>query len=227
MFEKKLQSDLRVTDFVSEIYCLLTRERIWVSESAWMIFDPAGRPAGYEGMVIDVTERKRTTDLIKHAADHDSLTGLPNRSKFNRALDKLLESDARFVLMYLDLDRFKPVNDTYGHAIGDSLLVAVARRLKNVLRKSSEIYRIGGDEFAVLLDSDNSRNCAAVVDRMSDTVRRPVTIDGHALSIGVSIGLASREAEHVSASDLLHRADLALYANKAHGHSVDGPPRLA
>ncbi len=227
VFRDKLNVDLRVTDFVSEINCHLTRKRVWVSESAWMIFDPDGQPAGYEGMIIDVTERKRTTDLIKHAADHDSLTGLPNRSKFNRTLGKLLESDARFVLMYLDLDRFKPVNDTYGHAKGDSLLVAVAKRLRNVLRDGSTLYRIGGDEFAVLLDNSDSTNSTAVADRMNDAVARAFLIDGHTISIGVSIGMADRDPGCRSASDLLLRADLALYEKKAHGKSIVPPHRVA
>ncbi len=214
-FHKRLLRDNRVTDFVSEIFCHLTRKRIWVSESAWMIFDSAGKPAGYEGMVLDVSDRKRSVDLIQHAANHDSLTQLPNRSKFNRSLRKWMGKGEPFILMYLDLDQFKPVNDQYGHAVGDGVLFAVSRRLERVFETQSRIYRIGGDEFAALLADEDAQDIDGVQKRIFETLEQPFEIDGQFLTIGISIGHAKWHIDGYDVPQLLQTADAALYANKA------------
>ncbi len=166
-------------------------------------------------MVLDVSKRKRSVDLIQHAANHDSLTQLPNRSKFNRAIKKWMGKAEPFVLMYLDLDQFKPVNDTYGHAVGDGVLIAVSRRLERVLRSNSRIYRIGGDEFAALLGADDATDVTAVAGRISNSLKEPFVIDGHRLEIGISIGHACWQTDSEDVAHLLQPATEPSTLNKA------------
>ena len=219
-FTDLLQRNGRVTDFVSEVYRLLTRERIWISESAWLIHDAAGNPNGYEGMVIDVTERIKAVDLVKHAAEHDALTELRNRSSFNATMEDLSKQEETFALLYLDLDRFKPINDTYGHKIGDDVLVAVARRLQGVLRQSAKLFRIGGDEFAVLLPQADQAHAERVSARLIDALARPIIVGSQRIDVGLSIGVALSEPEDRGSYDLVQAADTALYAAKVRSESA-------
>lgn len=216
-FKEVLEKNGRITEFESEIYRHLTRERIWISEAAWVVRDESGKTIGYEGTIVDITERKRLENMIKHAAHHDGLTGLPNRARFNQVLDNALTSEELFFLAYLDLDGFKAVNDTHGHRFGDELLIAVANRLSNVLHDGEKVFRIGGDEFAAILSNSDLEETDSTIAEMIETIDTPFQIGNASVKIGISIGLAISTAGD-QASDLLHLADIGLYRAK----EVDG-----
>lgn len=212
-FKALLQKEGRVTDFESEIYRHLTRERIWISESTWLIFDQDGETIGYEGTVVEITERKRLEALIQNAADHDAMTGLPNRARFNQVLNESLGEEMSFHLAYLDLDGFKAVNDSYGHGLGDDLLTAAARRFTNVMSSDEPVFRMGGDEFAIILYENDPTHVRNALGRIIDTLTRPFQLGDTTVEIAVSIGVAKSVA-NFSVSEILHWADTGMYRAK-------------
>jgi diguanylate cyclase (GGDEF)-like protein/PAS domain S-box-containing protein len=170
-------------------------------------------------VVRDVTERKRQETLLRHQASHDLLTDLPNRLALTRAIERALvragEVSAPAALLLLDLDRFKEINDTLGHNVGDALLVDVARRLKQAAGDGNSIARLGGDEFAVLLAPPTTvERARAVADRMVKTLRSPYRINGLSLEMGASIGIALYPDHAHDCRRLLQSADIAMYMAK-------------
>ncbi|WP_428674062.1 PAS-domain containing protein [Roseibium sp.] len=180
---------------------------------------------GWIGTHEDVTQREKAAQKIEFAAHHDMLTGLANRTLFNLRLEEEIAAAAATGrhgdLMLLDLDRFKPVNDRFGHDVGDELLKQVARRLKECVRSSDLIARLGGDEFGVLLSGTDAAggSTAEVAERLVQKIMVPFTVQGHTVSIGVSIGIASVTGETDDARPILKRADVALYQVKEHGRN--------
>ena len=187
-----------------------------------------GRPAVI-ATVIDVTERVELERTLFYRAHHDDLTGLPNRALFASRLEvALAERDGAFAVLFLDLDRFKSVNDTLGHAVGDRLLQEVARRLQGSLRPSDMAARLGGDEFAVLLtEPAHAGHAEEIAERIGEAFLRPIPIDGRTLSVGVSVGVVIGRPDHASPDDVLRQADLAMYDAKHHGggHALYSPTR--
>ena len=170
----------------------------------------------------DVSERQALEDQLRHLAFHDSLTGLANRALFaNRVEHALIRSARRrepMAVLFLDLDDFKTVNDTLGHADGDELLGTVAERLRQCLRAGDTPARLGGDEFAVLLEELNGRQEAvAVAHRILDALRPPVVLQGREVTIGASIGIAVSRSGDEGADVLLRNADVAMYTAKNQG----------
>jgi len=170
----------------------------------------------------DVSERKRKELQINHMARHDQLTGLANRALFSERLESALSRLRRqregFAVLYLDLDRFKSVNDAHGHAVGDALLRAVAGRLSESVRETDTVARLGGDEFAVLLSAAAGENDAEVLaNRIIKSVSAPYDLGGISASIGTSIGIAMAPADGTTAQRLVDNADAALYRAKAEG----------
>lgn len=212
-FRALLHKEGRVTDFQSEIYRHLTRERIWISESTWLILDQDGETIGYEGTVVEITERKRLEALVQHAADHDAMTGLPNRARFNRVLRESLGGQTPFHVAYLDIDGFKAVNDTYGHGYGDDLLTAVARRFTNVMSSEEPVFRMGGDEFAIILFDSDPTHVRIALERIIDTLSRPFSLGETTVKVAVSIG-AAKSSVNMTASEILQWADTGLYRAK-------------
>lgn len=176
------------------------------------------------GIIRDISERRRAEERIRHLAHHDTLTGLPNRHLFNdrlaMALSRARRSGAKLALMYVDLDRFKPINDTLGHEAGDAVLKTVAERLSQSLRKVDTVARVGGDEFVVIAESITSVEDAGVVARkILESLREPIAFRVHECQIGCSIGI-SLFPEHGEDPDTLCRtADSAMYAVKAAGRN--------
>ena len=170
----------------------------------------------------DVTQRKQAEQQIRHVAEHDGLTGLLNRTAFLQALQAAAtdvhRSGRGFAVLYVDLDGFKPVNDRYGHAVGDQLLVWVARQLTQAAREDDVVARLGGDEFALLQrgvsDGDNAYRLA---DRLVQALGQPTEIEAHALQIGASIGIVLSPGDGTEAEELLRKADSAMYLAKATG----------
>jgi diguanylate cyclase (GGDEF)-like protein/PAS domain S-box-containing protein len=175
--------------------------------------------------VLDITERKDVEARLQHLADHDTLTGLLNRRRFEQELARHLAHTRRYgaegAAIVLDLDRFKPVNDTYGHAAGDRVLAEVGQVLRQRLRGTDAVARLGGDEFAILLQRVDRDGAAAVARSLVETVRAQVAnTDGDSADGGVTISLGVVMFDACaapSAEDLLAAADLAMYEAKAAG----------
>lgn len=175
-------------------------------------------------IVEDVTDQRAADARIHHMAHHDNLTSLPNRILFRQRLSEALRNDGHSVkqtaALCLDLDNFKNVNDALGHQIGDDLLRAVAKRLRNTLRDHDTLARIGGDEFAIVLPSVTSGEEASVVaQRLIEAIRPPVNVEGHNLSVGLSVGIALSSSVTNTPEQLLRCADMALYEAKRNGRN--------
>jgi diguanylate cyclase (GGDEF)-like protein len=172
----------------------------------------------------DITERRRAEERIAFLAQHDALTGLANRSLLQLRIGEAcgrIGRGARFAVLFLDLDRFKAVNDTLGHGAGDELLRAVAARLLATVRESDMVVRLGGDEFVILQASMNvAEDCAALAERVIRSVGSPYTIGANEVVIGVSIGIDIATDQRVTPDDLLKNADMALYIAKGEGRGT-------
>jgi diguanylate cyclase (GGDEF)-like protein len=176
-------------------------------------------------ILSDITDRKRAEEVTRHRAEHDFLTGLPNRALFldrlQHAMDSALRQRGRVALMYLDLDRFKGINDTFGHAAGDAVLKEVAQRLAGCVRKVDTVSRQGGDEFVVVLaDSGGVDQAAHVANSVMHAVAQPVAFEKHSIHLSVSIGLAVFPDDGEDIETLLKHADLAMYNAKDGGRNA-------
>lgn len=194
----------------------------WMRARGAAITDAQGRLHEWLGVLEDVDERKRAQAAVSYLAHHDSLTRLPNRSRLLGHLASLAGNPGRHysgALLYLDLDRFKPVNDSLGHAAGDALLCAVAQRLRGLLRSTDLVARLGGDEFCIVQDTASLEAASRLAQRAIDTLSAPYAIEGQQLEIGVSIGITLHLSNFgpVDADRLLREADRALYAAKKQG----------
>ena len=185
-----------------------------------------GKVLGCFAVTTDITEHKLAEERIQRVAHHDSLTGLPNRLLFNDRLDQaisLAKRDSRqFALLYLDLDKFKPVNDTLGHTAGDELLQAVAARIRHQVRESDTVARVGGDEFTVILPDIARREEAETVARkIIAALATPFQLGSQkqSVDIGTSIGIAVYPADARDADALVKAADAAMYSAKQAGNS--------
>ena len=186
---------------------------------------PDGQVLWYQGIIHDITERKRAQLLLAHNAFHDSLTGLPNRALFMDRLDRLMNHAARhpdynYGVLFLDLDRFKVVNDSLGHVLGDELLVAIGRRLEACLRQGDTVARLGGDEFAILLDGvTDASDATRVADRIERELAAAFILRGHEVFTSASIGIALSSTGYAHAEEVLRDADTAMYRAKNDGRS--------
>ena len=197
-------------------------EAIHWSLSGNPIFDDRGRFLGFRGIGTDLTEQRRSEQEITRLARFDSLTGLPNRAMMRQTLDEALRNASNrqrgCALFLIDLDRFKNVNDTLGHPVGDALLRQVADRLKSVMGEHGQVGRLGGDEFkAVLPGTVDIGLLESLARTLIEQVSRPYNIDGHRVVIGASVGVAIGDPGRCTADSLVRDADLALYAAKGAG----------
>uniref|UniRef100_Q0HZ71 Diguanylate cyclase with PAS/PAC sensor n=1 Tax=Shewanella sp. (strain MR-7) TaxID=60481 RepID=Q0HZ71_SHESR len=170
-------------------------------------------------VITDISERKAEEEHLRHIAHHDALTNLPNRVLFHTKLEQAIvhaqRSDGIFAILFLDLDNFKPVNDEYGHDVGDKLLQEVAKRLMGSIRQIDTITRLGGDEFVILLEHlPNEESVPALIHKITLALTSPYTIHEQVLRIGVSIGAAIYPCHGTDAKSLINSADQAMYAVK-------------
>ncbi len=188
--------------------------------------DDLGKIAAYVGSFTDITGIKQSEAQLEKLAHHDPLTGLPNRlllrSRLEHAITRATRSGKRGALLFLDLDRFKTVNDSLGHPAGDELLLAVAQRLRGRLRESDTIARLGGDEFVVLLEEvAGPQQVASLSQSLIDNLAMPFTLsEGHEVYIGTSIGISLFPDDSADVDILIQQADSALYQAKEHGRGV-------
>lgn len=182
----------------------------------------SGEVENYIALITDITPLRLEQERLEHLANFDGLTNLPNRILFADRLQHAMALSQRheqpLAVLYLDLDGFKEVNDLYGHDVGDRLLVDVSRAMNRAMRDGDTLARIGGDEFAAVLQDVNSvYDCSKLVERILDACRRPVYIDGHALQVSASIGVTMYPQDTADAEQLMRHADRAMYEAKQTG----------
>jgi diguanylate cyclase (GGDEF)-like protein/PAS domain S-box-containing protein len=195
---------------------------IWIEAHARRVLDAAGEFGGMSGTLTDITIRRQLEERLVQQAFHDDLTGLANRALFKdrveHALTRRLHEQQQVALLFLDLDRFKTVNDSLGHTVGDALLVAIAARLHAVLRPADTIARLGGDEFAILVDDVKAAaDVVALAERVLTVFDAAFELDTRDITIRCSIGVVLAGAGHRTADDLLRDADVAMYRAKVSG----------
>ena len=213
------------------------------------VFSPDGELELVLGYGRDITERKRVEEALQAAHDelerrveertaelaranerlqfdafHDALTLLPNRALFMDRLGRAIERSARrpdpgFAVLFLDFDRFKVINDSLGHSVGDALLIALGERLKRCLRLADTVARLGGDEFTILLEDASELEATRTAERIQQALLRPFALEGHSLHISASIGIVLSNLAYARAEDVLRDADLAMYHAKARGRA--------
>jgi diguanylate cyclase (GGDEF)-like protein/PAS domain S-box-containing protein len=203
-----------------------------IEHSASPIRDKNGSVIGTVLVVHDVTHARSQAQRLAQLALYDSLTQLPNRTllmdRLDRALERARRGGIRVGLLFIDLDRFKPVNDSLGHAVGDQLLLLVAQRLLNCMRKADTVSRLGGDEFVIMLeDLGQLREAARCAAKIRETIEAPFVVAGHRVRLGASIGIAVFPDDAADSAELLRCADLAMYGakSKARRAKADVPKR--
>jgi diguanylate cyclase (GGDEF)-like protein len=197
----------------------------WISIAGDPIIDTAGRFEGFRGVGSDVTEIRQTQERLTNLANMDVLSGLPNRGRVRQLLGEALReatvNNSACAILFLDLDGFKPVNDTFGHPKGDAVLRAVAKRLVDEVSLDGHVGRMGGDEFAIVVPDAQSRTkVEQTAQRIINSIKEPYDIDGTSIRIGVSIGCAFGPIDGATVDDLILKADLALYEAKGAGRGI-------
>ena len=197
-------------------------EVYWEEAHVAPVRNAAGQTTHYVAVKLDITERKQAYERISYMAHHDVLTNLPNRALFFEKVAQALElakrNGTRLALLFIDLDKFKPINDTWGHAVGDLVLQAVGKRMTDRIRAADIVGRIGGDEFVVLLtDIKDEARAVKVAEEIGEVLRQPLVLDDKTLSISSSIGLAFFPDHGRDAIELTRHADAAMYQAKEGG----------
>ena len=211
----------------SHEYRILTKDSgyIWVLSRGIAVMDHSGHSMRMAGSITDISPRKRAEEQLIHDALHDNLTGLPNRNLIIDRLDHAIERirgrgahSIEFAVLFLDLDRFKNINDSLGHSVGDELLVVIANKLSEIVRPGDTVARLGGDEFAILLPEVNTLSMVThIADRVLSECAMPVEINGHEICTTVSIGIALGTERYTSSHEVLRDADIAMYWAKSEG----------
>lgn len=207
--------------------CRIRTERgtpIWTETKLNPILDEAGNVSAVLLVTRDITDRKLSEETIHHLAYHDALTDLPNRRMYIQHVTKEIMQAKRFqsnmAVLFLDMDRFKDINDSFGHDVGDLLLIETARRLQACVEQGDIVARLGGDEFTILLRQIKEQPQAEMVaQRIMAELQKPFDLNGHLMSISCSIGIALFPQDGDQAEDLLKRADTALYSVKSQGRN--------
>lgn len=202
------------------------REYVWIRDTVRVVRDEQGRPMQLRGVIVDVTAHKEAEERLAQMAHYDALTGLPNR---NLLEDRLREVLARrpaaaaemSAVLFLDLDRFKFINDTMGHDVGDALLSSVAKRLRGCIRENDMVARLGGDEFIAIIDRITStQEAATVAEKILNKLAKPVSIRGEEIYVTCSIGVSVFPTDGADAETLVKNADVAMYVAKHQGKNT-------
>ena len=209
-----------VISYIYYTYILVSTDPGWVSLAVSTILFGGGVFVGLiiRMSVVAIRNSKRIAALERHRALHDQLTDLPNRILLYERIDQAIKDAKRsgnlIIVMIMDLDRFKEINDTLGHHCGDELLQQVAPRLKNAVRESDTVARLGGDEFAVVLPNAGLEQSVKIAEKISHSIDEPFIVEGHNLNVGISIGIAIYPEHGTESQTLVRRADVAMYVAK-------------
>ncbi len=200
----------------------IDREERWWELSGTPMLDDGGHYIGFRGVGSDVTEQRESSEKIAYLARYDTLTGLPNRLMLHESLGEALrfahQWRSRCAFLMIDLDRFKAVNDSLGHLVGDQLLAQVSSRLKGLTGDNEMVGRLGGDEFAIVIrDASDKETVERIARRVIETLSHPYSIDHHTLYVGASVGSAIGPRDGTNVEDLMRNSDLALYRAKDEG----------
>lgn len=195
-------------------------ESRWVQVRGTPFFNLRGNLERLEGVILDITERKRLEEQVEFLAYHDELTGLPNRTMFKRRFDRYISEGAQLLaIMFIDLDNFKEVNDEFGHSAGDYLLREIAGRLSGQIRNDDIACRIGGDEFLLMLAGSDETSASVVAERILANLSLPVEYRGRKLIVTPSIGVCVYNGGPCDLDGLIHKADEAMYEAKREGRN--------
>ncbi|MCQ6266643.1 EAL domain-containing protein [Fictibacillus sp. WQ 8-8] len=193
----------------------------WIQDRGIPILDESGELVDFSSILYDITNRKQAESTIDHMAYHDDLTGLPNRHRFQEVLEqKMFEADiskSRIAVMFVDLDRFKIINDTLGHRFGDLLLQQVSFQLKNLVRPTDHVFRRGGDEFILLIENTDEAEVKQLSLRILNQFKMPILIRGHEIFSTLSLGISFYPGHGLDVDELIKNADTAMYDAKEKG----------
>ncbi|WP_436065189.1 sensor domain-containing protein [Arthrobacter sp. LjRoot14] len=212
---KSLDNGADTADFEYRIIRADGRQR-WLHSRVRSVKGPDGKPLRFLDTVLDITERKDAEQILEWQARHDALTGLPNRYMITEVLQSCIDRASRPVVMFVDVDRFKLINDGIGHAAGDTILILLGKRLKAAVRADDTVARFGGDEFVVVCENLLMRGAKELAERIRECTRRPFEVDGRRVYLNVSVGIAAAAADD-TAELMLQGADLAMYKAKSAG----------
>ena len=199
-------------------------QTVWVRDEAVVIAGADGRPAHWQGVIVDITAQKRLESQLEHFAFYDTLTGLPNRAllldRLHHGLARIEREEKLVGVLFIDLDGFKIINDTLGHVAGDLVLQNVAQRLQACLRSGDTAGRLGGDEFVVVVESvDDPETVTMIAERIIDAVRQPMTVAGQEVVVSCSVGVRTSSGGDGHPDEFLRDADIAMYWAKNRGRS--------
>jgi diguanylate cyclase (GGDEF)-like protein/PAS domain S-box-containing protein len=196
---------------------------LWVLSRGLAIYNEYGQPYRIAGSQTDITTRKQTEERIHYEAFHDNLTDLPNRTYFVSRLGEVIslfrhESGNPCSVLFINLDRFKMINDSLGHHVGDHVLIQMGQRLEKALRTGDVVARMGGDEFAILLhDAEHNQDIEGFVTKLQHQLQAPFYIDGHEIFLSASIGIVRHDVRYIQAEEILRNADIAMHEAKTKG----------
>ncbi len=237
---RMLKSKYHAEDYYRELWATLNESGGWQGEiwnrrkngeayPEWLtistVKDDDGNPVNYIGVFSDISQLKQSQKELEFMAHHDPLTELPNRLLFSarlkHSIDRAKRNSKTTAILFLDLDRFKHINDSLGHTIGDQLLMAVAQRFEQQIREEDTVARLGGDEFVILIeDLSDSDNAAVLAEKISKSLETPFIIQGYELFVGVSIGISLFPQDGETVEELLRNADSAMYRAKDVGRNT-------
>ena len=231
-FIEEIGKDSTSTNFKHKPYRVITKCGVvkWIDDSSSVVRDKQGNIAYYQGIIVDATERELSRQklvqkqiILEHIAHHDALTGLPNRlllmDRLQQAIKNAQRTKKDLAVFYIDLDKFKPINDSLGHAAGDEVLITVAKRLRKNVRVVDTIARIGGDEFIVLMESvSNIQDVKAMAEKLIKSLQQPIRWNAHELFVTSSIGISLASGDGDIPEELMKKADIAMYQSKEKGN---------
>ncbi|MFA5400524.1 MAG: sensor domain-containing diguanylate cyclase [Dehalococcoidia bacterium] len=223
-YEQSGQSDPNRVLIIESEYYHKDGSTLWFENAITSIRDEKGLLTGVQGVSRNIMERKQLEQKLKEMATHDYLTGLPNRAllddRFSMAAALAQRNKEKLAVMSLDLDKFKTINDTFGHAAGDEVLKAVSAGISKIIRASDTIARVGGDEFVLVMqETDRIKDATTIAQKILDSFRAPLIIESHRVDLSTSIGIAIYPDDGLELETLIKKSDAAMYYSKGHGRN--------